>query len=352
MIASRLLRHVLLSATFISGAASAVGLGEITLHSRIGEPLRAEVPVLSGGEPLDATCFSLTPLPGADFPVITAARTRLIRIGQDYRLIITDSQAINEPVFAINLRAACGIDLQREYVLLPAPPLAPVAATNDVDLPRRATAPAPREVPRYRAPPERLSENWATDSDAPIRPAAKPRPPRSPQSAAAKATAPLPRDTLAGIASGKDRIVLGAALDDLPPPGAGDALAPANALDERMLKMETTLHLLNEEVGKLSSALTLSAESRAMRQKLQDLQAQQAAPGIVPSAQAAPPQAQVRNESNHDGWLELLFGLLLGGSVSAGVAHLVSRRQDKARAFNAPTPRQAKPGKRQRPARA
>jgi hypothetical protein len=351
MIASRLLRHLLLSATFISGAASAVGLGEITLHSRIGEPLRAEVPVLASGESLDAACFSLTPLPGADFPVITTGRIRLIRIGQDYRLIITGSKTIDEPVFAINVRAACGIDLQREYVLLPAPPLAPVAAANDVDLPG-AAAPVPREVPRYRAAPERFSESWSPDSDAPIKPAIKPRPPRNSQSAAAKVKAPLPRDTLAGIASGKDRIVLGSALDDLPPPGAGDALAPANALDERVLKMETTLHLLNEEVDKLSSALTLNAESRAMRQKLQDLQAQQAAPGIVPSAQAAPPQAPLRNENNHDGWLELLFGLLLGGSVSAGVAHLVSSRQDKARAFNAPVARQAKPGKRRRPARA
>lgn len=350
MIASRQLRHVLLSATFISGAASAVGLGEITLHSRIGEPLRAEVPVFASGESLDAACFSLTPLPGADFPVITAGRIRLMRIGQDYRLIITGSKAIDEPVAVISLRAACGIDLQREYVLLPAPPLAP--AVNDVDLPGTAATPVPREIPRYRAAPERFSENWSPDSDAPIKPATKPRPPKSAQSTAAKTKAPLPRDTLAGIVSGKDRIVLGAALDDLPPPGAGDAQAPANALDERMLKMETTLHLLNEEVDKLSSALTLNAESRAMRQKLQDMQAQQAAPGILPSAQAAPPQAPLRSESSHDGWLELLFGLLLGGSVSAGVAHLVSRRQDKARAFNAPTPRQAKPGKRRRPARA
>lgn len=340
MIASRLLRRGLLSAAIFSGAASAVGLGEITLHSRIGEALRADIPVISGGEPLDAACFSLGPVPGADFPVITAARTRLIRVGPDYRLIITGSKAIDEPVVVISLRAGCGMDLQREYVLLPAPPL---STANDIEPPLTVASPAPREVPSSRAPAERFNERWAAGSDAPPQPAAKSRPPRTTPSAAAKQKKPLPRETLAGIASGKDRIILGAALDDLPPPGAGDPLAPVNELDERLLKMETTLHLLNQEVDKLSTAVTLGAESRAVREKLQDMQAQQATPGILPSVQAATPQTPARAKSNYDDWLELLFGLLLGGSVSAGVAHLVSRRHDKSRNFDAPPPRIAKP---------
>jgi hypothetical protein len=43
-------------------------------------------------------------------------------------------------------------------------------------------------------------------------------------------------------------------------------------MNERILKMETTLHLLNQEVDKLSTALSLGAESRAMRDQLHDLQ--------------------------------------------------------------------------------
>ncbi|UCV22139.1 type IV pilus assembly protein FimV [Ferribacterium limneticum] len=340
MIVLRLLRHGLLSAAIFSGSASAVGLGEITLHSRIGEALRADIPVISGGESLNAACFSLGPVPGADFPVITAARTRLVRIGPDYRLILTGSKAIDEPVVVISLRAGCGMDLQREYVLLPAPPL---STANDIEPPLTVASPAPREMPRSRAPAERFSERWAADSDAPPQPAAKPRPPRTAPNAATKPKKPLPRETLAGIASGKDRIILGAALDDLPPPGAGDPLVPVNELDERLLKMETTLHLLNQEVDKLSTAVTLGAESRAVREKLQDMQAQQATPGILPSVQAATPQAPARAKSNYDDWLELLFGLLLGGSVSAGVAHLVSRRHDKLHSFAASPPRIAKP---------
>ena len=340
MIVSRLLRHGLLSAAIFSGAANAVGLGEITLHSRIGEALRADIPVISSGKSLDVGCFTLGPVPGADLPVVTSARMRLVRIGQDYRLILTGSKAIDEPIVVISLRAGCDIDLQREYVLLPAPPS---SAANDIEPPLTVASPVPREVPRSRAPAERFSEQWVTDSDAPPHPAAKPRPPRTAPSAATKPKKPLPRETLAGIASGKDRIILGAALDDLPPPGAGDPLAPVNELDERLLKMETTLHLLNQEVDKLSTAVTLGAESRAVREKLQDMQAQQATPGILPSVQAATPQAPARAKSNYDDWLELLFGLLLGGSVSAGVAHLVSRRHDKSRSFAAPPPRIAKP---------
>lgn len=340
MIPSRLLRLLPWSVALASGAASAVGLGEINLYSRIGEALRAEIPVLSAGEPLDAACFSLAPIPGADLPVVTAGRTRFVRGDRGYRLIITGSAPIDEAVFMINVRAGCGFDTQREYTLLPIPPES--HAASDGELPLAVAEPAPRKTRPVR-------ETWSPDSEAPITTAAKPRPPRPARSAAAKAKAPLPRDTLARMTTGKDRIVLGAALDDLPPPGAGDPLAPVNALDERILKLETTLHLLNEEVDKLNSALALNAESRAMRQKLQDLEA--APPGVVPGALAAPLQVPADAGSSHDGWLELLFGLLLGGSVSAGVAHLVSRRQDKARAF-APPPRVAKPGKRRRPATA
>lgn len=335
MIVSRLLRHGLLSMAIISGAASAVGLGEINLHSRIGEALRADIPIISGGESLDAACFTLGPVPGADFPVVTSARTRLVRIGQDYRLILTGGKAIDEPIVVISLRAGCGLDVQREYVLLPAPP----ASVGDSEPPVEVAAPLPREVRPRRARAERFSDSATTDSASPDQSATQPRRER----AAAKPKKPLPRDTLAGMASSKDRIVLGAALDDLPPPSAGDPLAPVNELDERLLKMETTLHLLNQEVDKLNTAVSLSAESRAVREKLQDMQAQQATPGILPSVEAATPQAPPRSTASRDGWLELLIGLLLGGSVSAGVAHLVSRRHDKARSFNPVPPRIAKP---------
>jgi hypothetical protein len=352
MIASRMLRCGLFSAAIFSGSASAIGLGEINLHSRIGEALRADITVLAGGETLDPACFSLAPVPGADFPVITTARTRLVRIGQDYRLILSGSKSIDEPVFVINLRAGCGMDVQREYVLLPAPPASSGSSANEIEPPLVVASPAPREVPRSRPRAEYIGDAVTSDTDTPPQAVAKPRPNRSAQSASSRPKKPLPRETLAGIANGMDRVVLGGALDNLPPPGAGDPLAQVNELDERLLKMETTLHLLNQEVDKLGTAVALGAESRAMREKLQDMQAQQSPSTFLPSVQAATPEPPVRGKTNTDGWLELLLGLLLGGSVSAGVAHLVSRQQDKKRAQAAASARPAKQGKRRRPATA
>jgi hypothetical protein len=338
MIASRLLRPLLLSAAIFSSAAGAVGLGEISVHSHIGEALRADVPVLSAGEPLDAACFSLGSVPDAELPVISAARMRLVRIGQDYRLIMTGSRAINEPAVIISLRAGCGIDLQREYVLLPAPP----PGTNEIDLPSALETINPREVFPGQTRAERLGTGRAEDNYFPEKAVEKRRKAVS-KSAASNQNRP-PRDTLARIDKGKDRIILGAALDSLPPTAAGDPLAPLDSLDERILKMETTLHLLSQEVDKLSSAASLAAEARAMREKLQGMDARQADQTPVPKAEAALPQRPPRNESSHSDWLQLLLGVLLGGSVSAGVAHLVSRKRDGERAFDAPL-RMARPGK-------
>lgn len=318
MIVSRLLRPILLSAAILPGAASAVGLGEINLHSHIGEALRADISIIAGGENLDAACFSLDPVPEADFPVIRAARPRLVRNGQDVRLILTGSRPISEPVVLIRLRAACGMDIKRDYVLLPAPPL---VHSSDIEPP--PTRAEPDRTRRTEAAGNARASVGNTDlqpTEKPRRPRAAPRPPPQPRK-------PLPRETLASLADGQDRIVLGAA----PPRGTSDPLAPLHELDERLLKMETTLHILNEEVDKLAKVAALGAESRAMREKLQEFQAQQAAPTTLPAAPAAVPPTPADTRSSANAWLELLFGLLLGGSVSAGVAHLVSRHQDNAR---------------------
>ncbi|MFZ1444008.1 MAG: hypothetical protein WAS49_00800, partial [Candidatus Dechloromonas phosphoritropha] len=125
MVNSRTLRLSVLSAALLSATQSwAIGLGDIVLHSRVGEPLRAEVPInTEPGETIEASCFTLAPLGGSDLPVISAGRTKLVREGDRYRLLITGSKPVSEPIFLIGVRAACGIDLQRDYVLMPPEPL-------------------------------------------------------------------------------------------------------------------------------------------------------------------------------------------------------------------------------------
>ena len=122
--ASKLTSIVALTFALAPAMANAIGFGEISLHSRVGEPLMAEVPILhSAGEPPIAACFSMVALRRADFPVVTAAKPRLIRRGQSYILQLVGSKPVSEPVFAIGVRAGCGYDIEREYVLMPEPPI-------------------------------------------------------------------------------------------------------------------------------------------------------------------------------------------------------------------------------------
>lgn len=387
-----------LSAALFSSMANAVGFGEITLHSRVGEPLRAEVPVFArAGEEIDTVCFSLAMLPGADLPVVTAARTRLVRNGTNYRLLITGTRPIAEPVFMVGLRANCGVDLQRDYVLMPAAPIMlsevdrelPVAATgkppgkagnfrewraHDGDtLEGIAEAQAPAGIAAQRrllAAMRRANPDIAPDAPlpegttiqipklrdrGPARRNANSEPPIAPQDApAAEPPAPRPRRTAPGapstkpVSGGTDRVILGTPPDELKP---GEKAAPArlsqSQMEERMLKLETTLHLLDQEVDKLNSALALTTEALSAQHKLQVAQAAQ----TPPAAQAAVATPAKPERSKQDNWFELLISALVGGSIAAGLAHILgrSRRSDNdeiplAMTASAPDTEPRKPG--------
>ena len=380
---SRLLRLSALSAALVSTYAGAVGFGEVVLQSRVGEPLRAEVPLfVNAGEQIDSACFSLNPIRNSDLPVVTAARTRLVRNGQNYRLIITGSKPIAEPIFVVSLRAGCGIDLQRDFVMMPQAPLmladafdevpaAPVAVTpsrkpanfrevrardgdtletiaeaqapDDIIEQRRLLAAIKRANPNLSVEqllPEgtavrmpNLRQRVAAESDSPA------EPPKARRTQAADTPPPPPKPkkavqreaSAAAPSKGADRIVLGTPPEELK---AGEkAVAPSSVpteVQERMLKLETTLQLLNQEVDKLNAALALTTEALAMQQKLQlaqTLQSQSAAPTIQAPVTAPPPA----NNASQDSWLELLLSAVIGGGIAAGMAHFLSRRRTRSR---------------------
>ena len=78
---SRTLHLSALSAALLAALpAWGVGFGDIVMHSRIGEPLRAEVPIKTEpGENIESSCFSLATLDGSDLPVVSTAKTKLLR---------------------------------------------------------------------------------------------------------------------------------------------------------------------------------------------------------------------------------------------------------------------------------
>jgi Tfp pilus assembly protein FimV len=368
----RLRIQLALCATLTSLNAAAVGLGDMTLHSRVGEPLRAEVPVFTDeAQRIDNACFSLAPLRGSDLPVITSAKTRLVRIGSDYRLIITGTQPVGEPVFVIGLRASCGIELQRDYVLMPAPPLnSTTEAIPDatVHTPKKAKTTNTAEWQARegdtlesiaeaksngriseqrrllsglkRANPELVPEQYLSEGTLVNIPNMTRRvPAETPASLPSTDIAPTtpdvpppprpkkkPKPTPPTNPSGGDRIVLGGDPEILNP---GElAIAPRSELsqmEDRMLRMETTLRTLNLQVDNLNAAIEVTAETIALRQKLE---AAQASSNDAPVAlNAAPPPAPPTPPENNDlaNWLELMVSALIGGLIASGLAYLLSR---------------------------
>ncbi|NJD24990.1 MAG: hypothetical protein FIB06_06255 [Betaproteobacteria bacterium] len=372
---------VFAAALLPAAPAAAVGFGDIVLHSRVGEPLRAEVPILSEpGEEVASLCYSLAPLAGSDLPVISTARTRLVRSGNRNILQITGSKPVGEPIFLIGLRAGCGADLQRDYVLMPAEPVVfvgagpvsgepPVASAatasatavrkgptsgqqlrasegetldgiaetlvpDDLAQQRRMLAALKRANPKLAgkaAIPEGtqitvpdLRRRVAAERDAlpeqqaeATRDIARPAAPAEPPRRTVRPPAPKPK------AAGPDRVTLGAPPADV----AGAATPPPKGsraeLDERMQKLEATIQSLNTQIEALDKALALTTESIALQQKLQAAQ-KAAEPATVAAPLAAP--AAPPPPASGGGWLEILTAAFAGGVLAAVIAYLLGRR--------------------------
>ena len=374
-----------LTTLFMPLTARATGLGEIALHSKIGQPVRAEIPIVGNQEGVNTACFSLAPARESDISVLSDARIKLVRDRHIYRLLITSHLPVNDPIFMLSVRAGCGVELQRDFVLMPEPPVdraeayAPTALpTSRSDLPASTVkAPAgpsrtlqaasgetleaiaenlvPDDLIRQRRMLGALKRaNPQLDSTTPLdegtvvripnlrRQAPAPRPELEappPRPAKARASAPrdqetpslrkaeaLPAKAPPGAGS-SDRLVLDAPPADLQPgQKAGAPKASQAEVEERILKLETTLHLLNEEVSKLNQALALTAETVAAQQKLQTAMANQKGQGNAVSGPVPPPPPP--HESS-GGWLELILSALGGGLIAAGAAHFAARRRER-----------------------
>jgi hypothetical protein len=329
---------VALSSALLPTIGNAMGLGEITLLSRLGEKLVVEVSIISApGEALDSGCFSLAPLNGADLPVVTAARPRLIRRGDTYVLQLTGSRPLNEPIFTIGLRVACGYDTGRDYVLMPEPPLIlaetstmpPDSPTGDSGIsgawPTRSGDGLTDASPRASA-----TSSLRQRPRTPLKPTPAPTVARSARGEG-MAMALSPRKTRVtqsapAPASGNDKLVLGAAGEpEMPAPKGRAAPASASDAEERMLKLETTLHLLTQEVEKMDQALALATKAIEAQNKLQ--QAGSLQPAQAPGVAALPSTLAPASNTSANNWLELVLSAALGAGISVGFAQYLGRRR-------------------------
>lgn len=106
-------------------------LGDIALHSNLGQPLRATVPVRAeADEQLDDSCFSLVrPEQQDDLTYLTQARLVLEEVNGRLQLRIGSQHAISEPFARLSIQADCGQGrLNRVFTILldPESPVSPL----------------------------------------------------------------------------------------------------------------------------------------------------------------------------------------------------------------------------------
>ena len=115
-----------------SSATHALGLGNIEVYSRLGEPLRAQIQLADLPKRLDVSCFKLLRDNENYRPTAFNARL-LLREGEsgNANLLIKSYQVVNDPIVQLTLVAECEERISREYVLLLDPPQLHPASDSD-----------------------------------------------------------------------------------------------------------------------------------------------------------------------------------------------------------------------------
>jgi hypothetical protein len=305
-------RALLLAFAAMPMPASALGLGELTVSSSLGQALNAEIALLGNPAELNADCFKIAPHQADTSALPNDLQLTLEHSGNRPRLRLKTRQAVNEPALMLTVAALCPERIQREYALLLDPPgiggEPPVVATPAPDT-------APRPVAAAKTP------------EAPAR-----AQPAVPSALAARAVAPAPafrptglaRRTASAPASRGARLVLSG--NRLP-----YALASANlALNMDVGLLDTSRRAeapftpeqitdentaLNRKVAHLEELLaTLQQQNKLLEQaraKVAQARLKTAAPAEKPSA----PQSN---------WLYFILGV---GLLTGGTAYALFRRR-------------------------
>ena len=106
-------------------AAQAIGLGAANTVSRIGEPLRIEIPIqLAGSEQASLDCIRLAPSPRDHTDELPRLGSARLSLEQGGRLLVISAPPVRHPAITLGVSLSCGSILRREYTLLLDPPLA------------------------------------------------------------------------------------------------------------------------------------------------------------------------------------------------------------------------------------
>ncbi|MDO6386932.1 FimV family protein [Uliginosibacterium sp. 31-12] len=110
---------------------SAMGLGSASTTSRVGGPLRIEIPVQADdAERIELSCLRLASRPsdyGDDLPWLSKAKLS-IEQRNGHRLLVISAPSNSHPALVLGVQVSCGMEMRRDYTLLilpPAPELQP-----------------------------------------------------------------------------------------------------------------------------------------------------------------------------------------------------------------------------------
>lgn len=297
-----------------SGAAYALGLGELHGQPSLGEPLRLEVDILGEGKAsLDPGCFRLVkPANGGDLPWLKKA-TLSIRKGSPSVLLIRSEAPLREPITQVAVQVGCGHEFGREYMLL----ASPVSEASPAFL---SVQPAER--------PQSVEQS-------PLRVrSTKPRNALLPSADVSRHLAPLPAGKRPVSGGMPDRLLLSAGVDvgepslSLATELQGSAREAATDAQRDILRLEFRMLLaMNEQA---TTQLATAEKLRNMEGTLGELQQRatdfsrrvekEPAPAEAPVAKAdatssAPTPAPVAPSSEASsslGFYGVLIGVLLG----------------------------------------
>lgn len=124
----------------------ALGLGDITLGSHLGEPLSVSISITDVEKSPDLGCFSIKD--NSDIPAFRNAKPTFMQSGDGYRLDISTRDPIHELIINLLVTFNCEPNLSRQYVLLldPAEP-SYTGSANDAQIQPEVVAITTKTLP-------------------------------------------------------------------------------------------------------------------------------------------------------------------------------------------------------------
>jgi hypothetical protein len=297
---------IALIAGFTSSFTYAIGIGEITLHSYFGEPLRAEVDLLlEKGDLLDDKCLSLTEAENAGGFLPTDLTAKLDSSG--HKVEIRSRKSFNELFAVFRLRIKCSDNGSVSKTLTVLPEISPISSPLVAVEPVKSSTPVLQSEARFseqHAAADEISNKSASQEKLPVTEPSASAPPGR-KSAKRSGGVRKNRNAQFSLKLSVGQLDM-ARIGTITAEQHDSLLAQRKLMDEddqtaHFLAMQHQLKLMQDELG-------------AMKLKLVTLESAASAVVNVPRA-AAPAVAPLPNNQKWD-WMLIALGLVVAAFVA------------------------------------